>query len=588
MKKSGNSILSVQTRYDLLWFGIFAILLANAPLFTTANKVNWDAFAEMWEYYRWIGSSLREGYYPDFFPNILSGYPIGANIQAGVYNIFYLAAAYTFPDSVLSINFVYIMTQIAIFCLAYGVGRTYSLDSVCTFYLGLALVGCGFVIGHAEHFSYLATATGLLACFFAIRLALAYQGLSAFILAFVGVYHILSAGYPSNIIFGAQCLIIYWVYVFFTMQNARWYLLLIPYASILGALLSLPALWHFLHQVQQSTRGEGLDIETALSGSLPRYALLNFVFPLWRMWFSEPSMERFHLTFIGSPLAAIAIWKAVISNKHRKQILTWLALVFVFTALALGKNSPLQLRTWLAEHFFIYRIGRFPSGEHSGIALFLLALISAFGMQHIREWFRGYDRVYTVIIVLDFLLVMCGLHYMRYSDTPPAYQGTVPQFKISYNSHEQALIDAPRICVPVGQKWTVTALRQQRDLAPSKFYWDGYANLRDKAYEQDKNQVSNMVCGPSRLWLAEDQSPCKYELIAYTPGYIAFTVRGGYAGIKSKLIWADYDDGFWKLKINSVVGAFDTTPAKLRGFYAMQGDKVEMIYAGPLTRLWRK
>lgn len=115
MKKKNSSIFSILTRYDLLGFGIFVILLANAPLFTTRVKVNWDAFGEMWEYFRWIGSSLREGYFPDFFPNILLGYPIGANIQAGVYNILYIVAAYTFPDSVLSINYVYIITQATIF-----------------------------------------------------------------------------------------------------------------------------------------------------------------------------------------------------------------------------------------------------------------------------------------------------------------------------------------------------------------------------------------------------------------------------------------------------------------------------------------
>lgn len=356
----------------------------------------------------------------------------------------------------------------------------------------------------------------------------------------------------------------------------------------MGAVLSLPALWHFLHQIQQSQRGEGLDIETALSGSLPRYSLLNFGFPIWRMWFSEPSMERFHLTFIGFPLVAIAIWQAVFSNKHRNQILVWLALVFLFTVLALGKNSPLPLRTWLTEHFFAYRIGRFPSGEHSGIALFILALISAFGLQQVREWFRDKDFLFTAIIVLDFLLVICGLNYMRYSDTPPQYQNTVPRFKILFNRDEQGLIDAPRNCVPDGEKWTVTALRQQRDLAPFKFYWNGYANLRDKAYEHDRNQVSNIVCGASRLWLAKEQSPCEYELIAYTPSYIAFTVRGGYTNTMTKLIWADYDDGFWKLKINGGIRNFEATPAKLRGFYAMPGDRVEMVYTGPLTRLWRK
>lgn len=577
----------IETKRPLLWLGISLILLANVPLFSTQYRVNWDAFGEMWQYFRWMGSALREGYFPDFFPNILLGYPLGANIQAGVYNLFYSIIAFGFPDSVLSINIVYILTQLALFYLAFRVGQTYELGSLCNFYLGLALVASGYIIGHAEHFSYLATAVGLLACFLAMRLALSHKSKSAFTFAVIGVYHALTAGYPTNILFGAECLSLYWAYIFATDKNVRKELLLILCAVLVGGLLSLPALWHFWHQVSQSARGDGLDIGTAISGSLPRYGLLSFVFPLWKMWRSEPSIERFHLTFLGLPLTIIAIWSATVFGNHRRQILTWLGLAVFITILALGKNSPIPIRVWLAEHFFIFRVGRFPSGEHRGVALFLLALVSAFGLQWLQQRFSKISRALTTVIILDFLLVMYGLNYMRYSDTPPNYQGTVPRFKIQFNSDDQALLDAPRNCTPDGEKWPVTALKQQRDLAPAKFYWNGYVSLRDKAYERDRSRVFGMICGPSRLWFDEPQTPGQYHLLKYTPSYIQLIINDGDCQKPSKLIWADYNDGFWMLKINGEPARFETMPAKLRGFYARRGDMVEMVYTGPVSQLWR-
>lgn len=472
------------------------------------------------------------------------------------------------------------------------IGRTYALDPLSNFYFGLALVASGFVIGHAEHFSYLATAVGLLACFLSIRLALANQNTPAFFLAVIGVYHALTAGYPTNIIFGAQCLLLYWLYLFATEKSAKRSLLLIPCAMLLGTLLSLPTLWHFLHQVQQSTRGDGLDIETALSGSLPCYGLLSFIFPLWKMKFSEPSMERFHLIFVSFLLTLTAVWVAIVFQNGRKQIYTWLTLTFLFTILALDKNSPIPIRTWLAENFFIYRIGRFPSGEHRGMALFLLALASAFGLQWLQQQLSQNNKnILITIIVLDFLLVMYGLHYMRFSTVPKNYRDTVPRFQIAFNSNDQALLDAPRNCTPDGPivDWE-TIIAQQRDLAPTKFYWNGYANLRDKTYELDRNRISEIICGPSRLWLYETKLPYpyKYDLITYTPGYIKFIIRSGNPGLKSKLIWADYNDDFWTLKVNGRATTFEVVPAKLRGFYGMPGDVVEMVYEGPLSRLWRK
>ncbi len=185
------------------------------------------------------------------------------------------------------------------------------------------------------------------------------------------VYHIFTAGYPANILFGAQCLAVYWVYLFITVPSSRRALLIAAAGAISGVLVSAPAIFYFLNLLQLSPRGDGLNINTVLSGSLPGYSVLNFFYPVWEMRYSEATMQRFHLLFISTPLILYAVWNAV-TGRDRTRILVLLSIALLLFLLALGGNSPIPLREWLAENFFIYRTGRFPSGEHRGIALFFL------------------------------------------------------------------------------------------------------------------------------------------------------------------------------------------------------------------------
>jgi hypothetical protein len=103
----------------------------------------------------------------------------------------------------------------------------------------------------------------------------------------------------------------------------------------------------------------------------------------------------------------------------------------------------------------------------------------------------------------------------------------------------------------------------------------------------DRERVSKIICGPSRLWDAEAESTYPYTLSEYTPGYIKITVGGTDAETMRGLIWAEYNDGLWVLKINGKDSNFQASQANLRAFYAKPGDIVEMTYRGPLTRLWR-
>jgi hypothetical protein len=567
-------------------FGIILIIIANWVLLSTKFTLKWDGFDWLWPYFRWIGSALRDGYFPDFFPNLLSGYPMGSNIQAGPYNLLYLAIAFAFPDSVLSINVVYIILQIGIFITGFFIGRSFLLTSVSCIYLGLALVASGFVTGHASHIPFLSTYCGLLGIFLSMRLAVMGAPKISAAIAIIATYQLLTAGYPSNIIFGGQCLAGYWIYLFFAKPQCRSQLLLNFGALILGALICLPALLHFLNLATLSARGDGINPLAAMQNSLPLYSILNFFYPIWSMGFFEVTMERFHLLMISFPLIVIALLlKANKKNNYQLWILLLIALAMLW--LSFGGNGPLPIRLWLAEHFYLYRLGRHPSGEHSGVALFLLALLSAIGLSKLCKKWSSLTIPLLFIISIDFLFVMHKLEWIRFNATPLKYQQTMPRFQTTYLSNDQSLIDAPRYCNPPGQDLSATSITVQRDkLAPNGFYWDAFEGLRDRKYDAERLLAEKLICGPSRLWLQEKEMPAKYILKKYTPNLIEIEIKND-SNQPAQYLWAEVNDSYWNLSINGVQSKFEIGPASLRSFSAKNGDIIQMRYRAPLSKYWR-
>jgi hypothetical protein len=583
--------LADQAQKRPLLLGLALIALGNLPLFTTWMSVRWDTRDEMWTYFRWMGSALRQGYFPDFFPNIVAGYPLGANMQAGVYNVVYLAFSAMFADSLWSINLLYVLTQGAIFCLTWAIAGTCGLRPISRLYFGLAMTISGFVVGHASHLSYLATACGLLSCLLGLRWLMLGRRAGAFWAISLGTYHMLTAGYPANSLFGVQCLAVYWVYLLVTCPSVRRSWWLAPVASLSGLAISAPAILHLLHQLGNSDRGEGVSIDSISGGSMPAYSLLNYLLPWWPMRYSEPTMERFHLLWLSVPLTGYALWLAIARGHERRLVLSLFFLAIVLIVLALGANSPLPIRIWLAEHSFLYRTGRFPSGEHRGIALFLLAWISAIGLNRYIADRPQHVRIIVRVLVLEFVLGLYALAGTRWGTVPREQQGTLPLIQASFGELSQSLIDAPRDCTPVvnASAWAWPAIRFQLErLAPAGFSVHGYTNLKDRVWLKEQESASSILCGPSRLWRATDRLAQPYTLQRYTPGHIRFVVAGPPGVEPLALIWADYTDGLWRLKINGEIRPFETAPARLRGFQARPGDQVEMTYLGPLSGLWRR
>lgn len=567
---------------------MWVILLVVSPALLNSLAVRYDAYDEMWFYFRWLGSSLREGYFGDYFPYIVSGYPIGANIQSGTYNVFYLLFSYLFYNSVWSINLFYITSQYVFFFIAYNIARSYSLNKESSVYFSLSIIASGFLVGHTSHYSYHASALGFMLCFLGFRYAMKENIVKSILFCFIGTYHAVTAGYPAILSFGAQVFIIYFLFILIKEKEKRKYLMLSLLGVIVGSIFSIPTIMHFFNQLQFSNRANGLSVEQVMLGDLPYQSLVNFIFPyLWRNFtgLADLTMERFHLIGMSFPLMLFFFYLIIKrAFKNNLYLIVVFSIGLFFTVLSLGDNIVVpSIRQYLAENLFIYRIGRFPSGEHRGFALFCFALITAFAFQHL--WLkidRKKQKILLIIIFIDFVLTMMVPFKVRVGKMHRDLRGFVPPFKITYSQSEQYLLDKPRDCTFLEKPHV-----RQKHIAPHTFYWEGYTSLKPVRYLEDAKEMNWAICGNSKLWDYKAKTPFDYNLIHYSPSRIEFDLHNDMKD-NLLLLWAETNDGLWRIQINGKEVEFIKGKAQLRYFNVSPGFSViKMIYYGPLSKLWR-
>lgn len=592
-----KELLGPLARWPFL-LGLLMVLIANTRSFSTNSAVNWDARDEMFFYFRWMGSAARAGFFPDWIPNIVSGYPIGANPQAGLYNPLYWLFFLAFPDSVLSINLLYLFFQLAIFSSAFILFYCFRFNLVLCLIGALSVIANGFVTAHASHFSYLSTYWSWLLCFLGLAFAQRKHSGLAFMLLVIGSFHMATTGYPALWISGAQVFILVWLFLLIRHNLNLRQSVPVVIGGILGLVLAIPALWHFTNQLALWPRREGVGVEELLANALPKSAFWNFWWPYMDMGSVKGrvdfTMDRFHNSLflaIGFLIALLSLfWSSSWRKKSISLFIPFSILGFILAVLSSGDNWGFSLKRLMAENLFFHRVSRFPSGEFRGFALLALSLASLSFVAFITPRFT--DRVKKALLafaILDFFIIMAVTLGLRFMRLPEDMRGKQVLFQIVYELEHQFLIDAPRGC-PFDKRHEF----DQRLTPPNRFSWNGYTNLYPEAYSKDREFFRWALCGSSRLWNMKTKEPHPYDLIVYSPSEIIFNLNFQADDQKSlHLLWADVTDGFWQIEINGKNAAFaPQSQASMRSFF-IQGTnsinryQVRMTYNGPLSRLWR-
>jgi hypothetical protein len=572
--------------------GAGLVVAASAPLLTTLRSVRWDATDGALPAFRWIGSCLREGSLCEYFPNVFSGYTIAGQPEFGFYNVVYLAIAFLFPDSVLSINVLYLLLQCAEFLLCFRLGRRLSIEPIGCLALGLSVVASGFFVGHAEHLSYLTSAVSATMIVSGLLDLSSGHSKPGCVLIAAGCYMLGSAGYPALMFSIALVAAALFAYELTRVPNKARMAGLTVGAVFVGALGAAPALLHFWSSLQRSNRFQGLTVAEVMGGSLPLYSLANFLLPSWHWPVSasatDVSMDRLHLLHLAPWVLAAtlvvrglrsAAWPHAIASRAK----FWTGLTVVFLVLSLGSNSPLPVRQWLAEQWMVFRLGRWPGAEYIFFVQFFTAILASAGVAAVSSRLGVGQRAITVVLAVDFFVVMAATSGLRFQETTDDTRGTLPRFKVVYEAADETLLREPRDC-PDTSKWSA-----DHTLAPSRFSWWGYSPLLPESYVREMKSVAFALCGGPRLWDAATRRPVPFTLLRYSPSLVSirFDVPEG----TRDLLWAESADPYWRLSVNGLPVRFAPGSADLRYFSLPPGTsgsvEVNMEYLGPLSRLWR-
>jgi hypothetical protein len=229
--------------------------------------------------------------------------------------------------------------------------------------------------------------------------------------------------------------------------------------AAVGTLLSFPALWHFVSQLSLSSRATLRSVDEVMGGALPVKAFWNLINPYLDMQDAptiDRTMSRYHALGTSIPLLLFSLYRRYITKKWNFYYLGGVGLFAICTLLSFGDGSGVPLRRWLAEYFSIYRMGRFPSGEHSFFGLLFLVFVGA-------EAFKSSKKLIALMCV-DFIAVMVVTLPYRYMRLPTELQGTLVSPKIEYGPKDADLVNAPRIC-----EEHVPLEMDQRKTFPDKF-----------------------------------------------------------------------------------------------------------------------
>jgi hypothetical protein len=575
-------------RYAVAGLGL--VLAASAPLLTTLRSVRWDATDLSLPAFRWIGSCLREGSLCEYFPNVFSGYTIAGHPE--FYNVAYLAIALLFPDSVLSINVLYLLIQGALLLVCFRLGRRLGIEPIGCFSLGLSLVASGFFVGHAEHSSFLISAlsaTMIVAGLLDLSGGIAKAGCG---LIAGGCYLLGSAGYPALMVSIALVATVLFGHELARASSKARMAGLTAGSVLAGALLAAPGLVHFWSSLQRSQRVQGLTAPEVMGGSLPLYSLANFLLPSWHWPVSasatDVSMDRLHLLHLTPwilaallllPRFRAAAWPGPIASRAK----VWSVLIAVFLILSLGSNFPVPMRQWMAEHWMLFRLGRFPGAEYIYFVQLFAAILASAGVAEVARRMRFGKPAAAAFLAVDFLVVMTATSGLRMQETSSETRGTMPRFKVIYEGKDEALLREPRDC-PDPSKKSV-----DHTLAPSRFSWWGYSPMLPEAYVREMGSMAWALCSGPRLWDVATRRAVPYTLLRYSPSFVSIRFEAP-EGARD-LLWAETVDPYWTLSVNGRAARFDAGLADLRYFSLPEGTRgqveVEMRYLGPLSRFWR-
>ncbi|MBN1369675.1 MAG: YfhO family protein [Dehalococcoidaceae bacterium] len=394
------------------------VILHPGQLISTQSVSGNDITDFFYPMYSYAYSALSEGSFPYWNSMILSGYPLAANPQFGLFYPPSILFLFLPPATAFGLSFLLHVFLGGSFM--YLLAKHLGLERICAFFTALVFIFGAFITSHiyAGHYSMICAAVWLPLLFLLFDTALQKNSTAWGLAAGTALGMQILAGHIQITYICLIGLGAYLAYqVFFFLGEKQFHRIAKPagilaIAVITGILISAVQFFPAYEYSLYTTRAGGLDYSTATSFSLnPGLLSLMVSNPwsgpvsFWSDFFAYPFWE--YCTYFGiMPLVLCAV--AVFSRNKTRQVKFFILLSAAALLIATGKYfPPYWLLYKLAPGFDNFRVpARFVL-----LFSFSAAMLSGFGMAYVRSRLFG-ENVKTAerVIIITFLfgLVAAG------------------------------------------------------------------------------------------------------------------------------------------------------------------------------------
>lgn len=346
----------------------------------------------------YVAFELKKGNFPLWAPEMLSGYPIFAEGQAGVLYPLNIIFLFLPPAYAYNLSFIFHLSLAGLFTFLFV--NLLLKNKFCGLISAMSFMFCGFILINVAHINMINTLIWLPLIFYLTELYFQKQK-TIFILPLVLSLTIsFLAGHFPTLLKIILLFSFYFIFKlsFFLKKSKKFILLTLVYLIVVFFLFFLLSAVQFLPSYELtklSVRAKGLNYEEASTFSLPINQLITTLFRF------SVSDDTIHLSFIKSPLylGILPLLLSIFSLlRINKQKIFWLVVALVSVLLALGKNAPL----WKTVQFLpVFKYLRTPN-EFIIWYVFSLSVLAGFGYWLILKYTN--NKNFNILILLILLI----------------------------------------------------------------------------------------------------------------------------------------------------------------------------------------
>ncbi len=385
-----------------------AVLLAYWPLSTFGYTLPHGDTLDCWLPWRYfIAACLHDGSLPLWNPLQQMGYPVHADLQGPAWSLEALALAGTIGQGLGVLQALFLAYVVLGGWGMLRLVRTVHGHGAAALLMGLAYALGGFFTGHTMHFYSVISAAWLPWVVEAqIRLMRAPHWRPALAAAVYQAFQLTSGNHTFTILAAYLIAALWTVHVVRALGRDRAKvrgLVLWEAVSVLAmAVMACGTLWSAAEVIPRMTRGEGLSLDAAASGSFTLRAFISLLTPFATgtdkvVLGTDPTMAN------GYMGALVLAWAALALFRRRTLVENVLLGAGVVSALAaMGPALPVHRLLWAVLPGM--DLFRFPS--YFLLATQLAMLVLAGGT--LARWPEVMARRATVLSVLGALLAVAG------------------------------------------------------------------------------------------------------------------------------------------------------------------------------------